>query len=391
MRIEWNERLVRLGSKEYPYHFGYDCVERIIYALRQYDTDRFIVVTDDTVLELHGDALLPELGRHAPVEVLSLPAGEGMKSMSTLTAHLERAIAAGATRRSVIIAFGGGVPGNLAGTLAGLLYRGVRLIHIPTTTVAAMDSVISLKQAVNSSHGKNHIGTYRAPEAVYTDVRFFETLPKRELRSGMCEATKNCIAISPDSIPTLRGALSQGDLSSPSTLLWVLEESLAAKSKVTALDAYEQNSGLILEYGHTVGHAVELCDQHARGAEGISHGEAIAFGMAVAARISARLGEMDDAVVDIHDELILSNGAPLHTPEGISLSDILEVLRADNKRGYLKLGPDEGAFVLLRDIGLPLGPADRPLVAVPYELVEDVLVDLTYPTTELVGEGRDSR
>lgn len=184
---DWRCHRVVLGQHSYPYFSGHDCSDRIVRALAGYGTDRFFVVTDDTVQALHGDDLLPALGRHAPVHVLSQPPGEGMKSLASLSSYLEAAIAAGATRRSLVVAFGGGVPGNLAGALAGLLYRGVRLVHVPTTTVAAMDSVISLKQAVNSSHGKNHIGIYHIPEAVYLDVRLLQTLPDRELRSGLCE------------------------------------------------------------------------------------------------------------------------------------------------------------------------------------------------------------
>lgn len=373
----WNTRTVTLGDVSYPYHFGVDCLDRIVAELAKYEADRFLVVTDDTVLSLHGERLLAGLRSHAPVELLSLPPGDGMKSLSHLGAHLERAIGGGASRRSVVVAFGGGVPGNLAGVVASLLFRGVRLVHVPTTTVAAMDSVISLKQAINSSHGKNHIGTYRAPEAVYLDVRLLQTLPTRQLRSGLCEAVKNCLAIRPQTLPEMRRRLADGAFTAPETLLWLLDESLTAKCSVTAEDAYEQRSGLVLEYGHTVGHAVEARDQRRRGAEGVSHGEAVMLGMLAASHIARRLGWLDDAAVDVHRELAEQLGAPTTVPTGLTVEEIMDVVRVDNKRGYLPVSDEEAAMVLLRKFGEPVGSRELPLTAVPLEVVKGAVVALT--------------
>ncbi|MEU5984932.1 2-deoxy-scyllo-inosose synthase [Streptomyces sp. NPDC047434] len=373
---DWNTRPVDLGGVVYPYHYGVDCLDRIVDELGAMGADRFFVVTDDHVLALHGERLLSGLGAHAPVEVLSLPPGDGMKALPNLAAHVEHVIAAGASRRSVVVAFGGGVPGNLAGVVASLLFRGVRLVHVPTTTVAAMDSVISLKQAINSSRGKNHIGTYRAPEAVYLDVRLLATLPDKQLRSGLCEATKNCLAIRPDSIPEMRRRLAAGNLAAPETLVWLLEESLTAKTAVTRRDPYEQGSGLVLEYGHTVGHAVEMCDQRLRGAEGLSHGEAVMLGMLAAARISRTRGGLDDASVTVHEELAQALGAPTRVPERISVEQVMDVVRVDNKRGYLPVSGEEAAMVLLREHGVPYGTPDLPLTAVPLEIVKEAVTDL---------------
>ncbi|OAR26948.1 hypothetical protein A8W25_01270 [Streptomyces sp. ERV7] len=389
----WNVRNVALGSAKYPYYYGYDCADRIAHVLGSYDADRFLVVTDDTVLQTHGEGFLRELARSAPVEILSRPAGEEMKSLVTLEAHLEQAVRAGASRRSVVVAFGGGVPGNLGGLLAALLFRGVRLAHVPTTTVAAMDSTLSLKQAVNSRQGKNHFGTYHRPEAILTDVQFLQTLPARELRSGLSEATKNCLAIRPRSIPELRDRITQGQLHSPGTLQWLLEVSLDAKAFAMSKDTKEQGPGLVLEYGHTVGHAVELCDQRLRRSRGISHGEAVAFGMIAAARVSARLGGLDADGVALHEELVGALGAPLRVPQGLRLADIMAVVRADNKRGYLALQDHETAMVLLSAPGAPMGEPRNPLVAVDLAVVEDVLTDLLehdappWPTQETPTNG----
>lgn len=385
---DWNKHQVTLGKVSYPYFYGYDCVDRITDSLGRYDADTFLVVTDDTVLATHGEYFLRGLARHASVEILSRPAGEEMKNLATLSEYVEQAINAGASRRSVVVAFGGGVPGNLAGLLAGVLFRGVRLVHVPTTTVAAMDSTVSLKQAVNSGQGKNHVGTYHRPEAVFTDVKLLQTLPEREMRSGLCEATKNCLAIRPGAIPTLRERLAAGSLDSPETLLWLLEESLRAKSQVTREDSKEQANGLVLEYGHTVGHAVELCDLRLRGTEGISHGEAVAFGMVTAARISARLHGLGEADVALHDELVNALGAPVRVPAGLQVPDIMNVIVTDNKRGYLKLRKREVAMVLLQDLGSPMGRQECPLVAVDLGVVEETVAALAAPEPGPLAEGR---
>ncbi|WP_156755501.1 2-deoxy-scyllo-inosose synthase [Actinokineospora pegani] len=386
--VRWQARRIRIGDSDFPYYHGIDCADRVLDELATMDADLFVVVTDDTVLGLHGGRLLTGLRELAPVEVLSHPPGESMKTLTVLSECLRRALAAGATRRSVVIGLGGGVPGNLAGVVAALMFRGVRLVHIPTTTTAAMDSVLSLKQAINSDIGKNHIGTYLAPHAVFTDVAMLATLPERELRSGLCEAAKNCLAIWPRALPTLRKVLAEGTLATPESLLWLLEESIAAKSRVTVDDTREQRGGLVLEYGHTVGHAVELADHRLRGAEGVSHGEAIAFGMLVAATISLARGWLSPADAEVHHEVVAALGAPVRLPEGVSIDDVLAVVRDDNKRGYLALAPDSLAFVLLRDLGSPAGDPQLPLVPVTLEEVRAALVAVQTRVLEPTGAAR---
>jgi 3-dehydroquinate synthase/2-deoxy-scyllo-inosose synthase len=347
--------------------------------LAAFEADRFLVVTDHTVDALHGGRLLPQLRALAPVEVFSQRPGEAMKSLAQLTDLMERALAAGATRRSVVIAFGGGVPGNLAGLLAGLLFRGVRLVHIPTTTLAAMDSVLSLKQAINSSRGKNHVGLYYPPSAVFTDVAMLQTLPDRELRSGLCEMAKNCLAIRPAALPELREILGRGDLASPRSLLWLLDESIHAKTTVTARDAHERRGGLVLEYGHTIGHAVELTLNRQREDRPISHGEAVAFGMVAAARLSHRRGWLSAAETELHDEIVAALGAPRWLPPGLEVDQLLAVLRDDNKRGYLVPTPGAIPFVLLTELGRPAGSPELPLVPVELDEVSQVLTALRAP------------
>lgn len=389
--IRWQVRRIRIGDTGYPYYYGFDCLDLILRELATLETDLFVVVTDDTVLQLHGGALLDGLRGLARVEVISRHPGESMKTLPTLSGDLERVLAAGATRRSVVIAFGGGVPGNLAGVIAALLFRGVRLVHIPTTTIAAMDSVLSLKQAINSNLGKNHIGTYLAPHAVFTDVAMLSTLPDRQLRSGLCETAKNCLAIWPAALPKLRQVLADGTLATPETLLWLLDASVQAKTSVTVNDAREQRSGLVLEYGHTVGHAVELADHRRRGNDGVSHGEAIAFGMLVAATIAHARGWLSEEVVRVHEEVVLALRAPRRLPDGLTVDEVVDMVRDDNKCGYLPLPADSIAFVLLRDLGVPAGEPELPLVQVTLAEIRTALETLQRRDTALVGVGVEAR
>lgn len=370
---------VNLGDVRYPYFFGYDCMDQIIWSIGQLETDRFLVVTDDTVMRLHGEKFIEKLSFYAPVTTVSGPPGEQLKSTIKLSEALQVVIKSGATRNSVVVAFGGGVPGNLAGVIAGLLFRGIRLVHVPTTTVAAMDSTISLKQAINSDYGKNHIGTYYRPESVYTDVQVLQTLPDRDLRSGFCEATKNALAICPETIPRIQRIVSSGDLSSEASLLWLLDESLKAKTSVTKNDQHEQGTGLVLEYGHTVGHAIEICDQRIQGTKSISHGDAVALGMRVASRVSTELGGLSHDEVSLHDELTKLLGVPTTFPETVSLDDIHNALKSDNKRGYLNPLSQEVVMVLLSKIGTPMGSPNLPLTTVPIDLVRECLKDLSIP------------
>lgn len=363
-RMFMDARSIWIGDANFPYYFGNGCLKEIGSRLNDLNADRFVVVTDDNVMELYGDQLLSAVGRRHPVTVLSHPAGESMKGLDCLSAHIDQALADGLSRQSTVVSLGGGVPGNLAGLMASLIFRGIRLVHIPTTTVAAMDSVLSLKQAINSKIGKNHLGCYYRPEAVMTDVQFFESLPARELRSGLCEMAKNCLAIDPAVIPELFAVLDSASLSDPDVLLWLLEASVGAKSRVTKNDAREKGSGLVLEYGHTVGHAIELADYRRRGKHGLSHGDSIAIGMLVAARISADRGWLTAEEVDVHHRLVGRLGVPIGALGTIEVDEVMNIVGDDNKRGYLPTSEDEFPFVLLKGLGKPAWSSGVPLVSV---------------------------
>lgn len=353
-----------LGATELDFYCGSNCGEQIIDAILAMGADRHLYVTDTTVATIHADFLGRLLAR-CPGAVIAHEPGESMKTLATLSADLEYAVASRISRDSAVISVGGGVPGNLAGVIASLLFRGVRLVHIPTTTIAAMDSVLSQKQAINGENGKNQFGTYHTPTAVFTDIELLRTLPDRDVTSGFCEMAKNALAIEPHRISELLNILAKNDLASSDALFWLMEASLSAKSRVMATDAKEQRRALVLEYGHTVGHAVELwSSKNEHYGQSVSHGAAIAYGMLIAGRISHSRRWMTSEDLHRHFELAAALGLSQRLPSTMSVDDVITYVRSDNKRGYLRLADDESAFVLLRRLGEPAMTADLPLVAV---------------------------
>ncbi|MYR55074.1 iron-containing alcohol dehydrogenase, partial [Streptomyces sp. SID625] len=252
------ERSFDIAGKRVRVVLGEHIGAEMAAALAELDADRFVVVTDTTVAELAAGALTERLERTAPTLLLSHPPGEEFKNLATLSRFVDLALDFGVTRRSVVVAVGGGIPGNIAGVLAGLLFRGLRLVHVPTTVIAACDSVLSVKQAVNTGHAKNTVGLYHIPEAVLVDLAVVAGGSPRDLRSGTCETVKNALAIEPAQIPRLRRLLRREADYSPADLGEIFELSLAVKGRLLREDPYEKHAGVLLEYGHTVGHALEL-------------------------------------------------------------------------------------------------------------------------------------
>lgn len=335
--------------------------DQIIQLLKEFDADHYIVICDQNVMQLHGASFLADIkSAWLDVHLLLHPTGETAKSLQEAERLIAECLKLGATRRSIVITLGGGVTGNLGGLVAGLLFRGIRLVHIPTTIMAMMDSVISMKQAVNNGQQKNVIGLYHTPFAVLADVAMLSTLSIEHTRSGLCELIKNTLTIFPQDAHTFIDMNVERLRNDGTALLSLVRRGIEAKVKVMADDKYEKKAGLVLEYGHTVGHALEL------EAEGrLSHGEAIGLGMLVAGRISLELGLLDQAAFDLHHVLLNSIGAPVVAPDYIDLNNVFQLLRSDNKRGYLPPKDDMYPMVLLEQLGKPwAGAGDIPLYPV---------------------------
>lgn len=365
-----------LGSNRIAFRDHIDALATIPSLLSGALADRFLLVSDETVFALHGARISERLAVHGPVSKLIIPPGERMKNFATLGRLCEEAVAAGATRRTVVVALGGGVVGNISGLLATLLFRGVRLVHIPTTLLAAADSVISLKSAINSVRGKNVFGSYIAPTAIVIDTDCFATLPEVERMSGLAELVKNVLTVTPKHRDELKTLSLAPQPWSRENWLCLIKLGMQAKLDVMRDDPHEKGPALVFEYGHTVGHALELADLERRGSNSIRHGLAVAIGLHAAALVAEDMGLAATGLAAAHCDLLTKLSLPTRLPQGLAASRIRELVLLDNKRGRLVTAADKVPMVLLRGDGILAGSPALPLVSVPISVIERALVRL---------------
>jgi 3-dehydroquinate synthetase len=363
------QRTIRIGDVSIPYYWGYSILEQIAAVCAPLRADRYFVVVDRAVEATYGEEVRRSLAHLAPVSSVSIASGETNKSWKCLQKLCNEFLRLGATRRTHIVAVGGGVVGNLAGLAAALTFRGLPLLHVPTTLVAAFDSVLSLKQAINSPHGKNHLGTYHTPTLIFVDLSTFSTLAERDLLSGLGEVIKNVLTTSPHTIPELLKHARKEARRDKAALSWFLESSVDAKTRVLIGDAEERLSGVLLEYGHTVGHAVEFLDARARGAAAVSHGEAVVLGMLVAARVSELALASDQELFTQHQTIVGTAGLNDRFPSCVESRQLARMILHDNKRGYIPCAADEVPMVLLQTLGRPNYQGKYPLTRVPVKTV----------------------
>jgi 3-dehydroquinate synthase len=260
------------------------------------------VITSPEILRLHGPALLSGLPADTPI--LEVPAGEQHKRLSTIEILLEALAQNGADRDSILIALGGGVIGDMTGFLAASYMRGIRYIGVPTTALAQIDSSLGGKTGVNLAAGKNLVGAFHHPLAVYSDIATLATLPPAELRAGLQEAVKAGIIRDRalfDFMDTHATAILSGDTAA---LTEVIAASVRVKADVVSADEKEGGLRMILNLGHTLGHAIESATEY----KALLHGEAVAWGMLAAAAIAKRRGLITVAEHDHIERVILAYG-----------------------------------------------------------------------------------
>jgi 3-dehydroquinate synthetase len=362
-------RWIEIGAARIPYVLGGD--EPFRRAAEDLQPDRWILVSSEGPgLASLVARVTDRLAGLAPVERITLPDGEVHKSLDTVGSICARAVAAGASRASVVVAVGGGNVCNVAGLCAALLFRGVRLVQVPTTLVGMSDVVLSLKQGVNFAGVKNGIGTYYAPELIWADPGALGTLPPEEIRAGLAEIIKNALILEPGQIPLLLDHFRPDARYGAAALTTFIELAIAAKSLVLRADGKERHTALVLEYGHTVGHALEVLSQGSLG-----HGHGVALGMRVAARAAHRIGRLDHEHVELHDRLLGAAGFSLGLSDGLARAATPDAMAAqllrDNKRGYLRLDRSQIPMVLLSSPGVPVVTGALPLVGVDIDLVVD--------------------
>lgn len=288
------------------------------------------VFTDERVNRIYGDDFvggLKDLGYD--VERMVMAEGEESKTLSNYTEMADRVLAKGLDERSVLISLGGGAVCNVCGFLASTLYRGVGLVHVPTTMMAQCDAAIGHKQGVNGKHGKNHVGAYYGPIRIAVDVTVLSTLEDWLIPDGLSEVIKHALGQDREYLEYLLDY--DGSLHDPDFWEHVVRKNIELKCELMATDPKELREGMVLQYGHTVGHPIEYLSGY-----DLNHGESVAIGMMVAARAGKILGGWDDELVDLHEHIISKYELPTTVPDDIDVDDVIAMTRY-NKR-YLTEG-----------------------------------------------------
>jgi len=308
---------------------------------------RTFLVTSPEIWGLWGKQVIAAFGKEQPT-VLFLPAGERHKRIRTLESLLEQMAAAGADRDALLVAFGGGVVGDVTGFLAAIYMRGVPYVQFPTTLLAQVDSSVGGKTGVNLAAGKNLVGSFNHPLAVLADTDVLKTLPASELRAGLQESVKAGIIRDAKLFRYLENnadAVLGGD---PKALAHVVAASVRVKADVVANDELEAGLRMILNYGHTLGHAIEA----ATGYKQLLHGEAVGWGSIAATRLGVMRGMIGEAEADRIIQLILRYG-PLSGFKA-SATKLVELTSNDkkNRSGTLSfvLPQKIGEVAIVRDV-----------------------------------------
>ncbi|HVB96896.1 MAG TPA: 3-dehydroquinate synthase [Chloroflexota bacterium] len=330
---------------------------------------RAFLISDDQVYPLYGEKALAALRDAGLVaDHFELPAGEASKSLGATYAIYDWLVEQRAERIDAIVALGGGVVGDVAGFVAATFLRGMPLVQVPTTVLAQIDSSIGGKVGVNHPKGKNLIGAFNPARLILSDTDSLRSLPRREIAAGWAEAIKCAMILDAELLDVLEAnAASLCDLSS-SLVSAVVERCAQHKVRVVTEDERESGLRMILNYGHTIGHALEAVLNY----EGLLHGEAVSIGMVGAARLSVERGGLQPHEAARQNTVLARFGLPTQLPESMprpSVDSILEAMTRDKKSRGADL-----RWILLDRVGQA-----RVESGVPWPLVRDAVLALLGP------------
>ena len=336
--------MVNLGERSYPICIGSRTLDRLGARLQDLKLGRRIaVVTNPVVARLYRDSVAHSLKSAGfDATVLEVPDGEEHKNLAWLTFLYDRLVDARLDRESAIVALGGGVIGDLTGFTAATYQRGVPFVQIPTTLLAQVDSSVGGKTAVNHPGGKNLIGAFHQPRLVWIDVATLKTLPRRQVQSGLAEVIKHAAILGPALFELLEEKIEAILALDEALLIDVVRQNCAIKAAVVAEDERESGYRSILNFGHTIAHAIEMLTEY----RGHLHGEAVAIGMAFAARLSSARGLCAPAVANRIIALLQRAGLPTEIPKELIGRHLALAITADKK-----VSGDKVKFVCIEDIG----------------------------------------
>ena len=296
-----NKISVALKERSYEIVIAPNSIEYLAEFLGQKNYSKIFVITDENVAGLHLPKLCEVLEKtKINTEVITTKAGEQTKSFASLAKICEEILAKGIDRKSLIVAFGGGVIGDLSGFIASILLRGIDFVQVPTTLLAAVDSSVGGKTAINSESGKNLIGSFYQPQLVLCDLNFLKTLPIRELKSGYAEVVKYGFIFDENFFEFLEKNYAKIFAFDVEILQKIIARSCEIKAEIVGRDEKENGERALLNFGHTFGHIFETETKYS---SEILHGEAVALGMAMAAKMSQNflmISENDCARIQSH-------------------------------------------------------------------------------------------
>lgn len=301
----------------------------------------YAVVTDSTVAPLYAEAAAAAIGRAARVTVVTFPSGEWNKTRETWAGVTDRLIAAGVGRDGAIVALGGGVVGDVAGFVAASYLRGLPYVQVPTTLLGMIDSSIGGKTGVDTPAGKNLVGAFHQPRLVIADLATLGSLPPNHLAAWMAEAIKHGAIADRGYFDQVRTLAPQVLRRDPAALRQVVERSVAIKAGVVGEDERERGRRAILNFGHTIAHALEAVTGYE-----LLHGEAVAIGMAAEARLGQELGITEAAAPQALSDTLEAYRLPTRGPASADAERMLEAMQHDKKARDRSV-----RFALLRTIG----------------------------------------
>jgi 3-dehydroquinate synthase len=332
---------VDLDDRSYPIYIGASILAERVLINKQITSNQVLIVTNETIAPLYLQAVENNLPG-VDYDVLILPDGESTKSLDSLNQIITRLMEKKYNRTCTLIALGGGVVGDLTGFAAACYQRGVKFVQIPTTLLAQVDSSVGGKTAVNHPLGKNMIGAFYQPCAVFADTSVLSTLPDREFSAGLAEVIKYGLIRDKNFYEWLDDNIEQLMNRNNEALTYIIERSCINKAEVVALDERESGVRATLNLGHTFGHAIETALSY----KDWLHGEAVGCGMLMAADLSMRLGLIEQEQVSRIKSLLERAKLPTRIHKDIKLKQMLENMKVDKKSrdGVLYL-------ILLNSIG----------------------------------------
>ncbi|KAK8327588.1 hypothetical protein V6Z12_A11G192400 [Gossypium hirsutum] len=329
---------VDLGNRSYPIYIGSGLFDQPELLQKHVHGKKVIVVTNTTIAPLYLDKVVEALTKGntaVSVEYVILPDGEKFKDMDTLMKVFDKAIESRLDRRCTFVALGGGVIGDMCGFAAASFLRGVNFIQIPTTVMAQVDSSVGGKTGINHPLGKNLIGAFYQPQCVLIDTDTLDTLPDRELASGLAEVIKYGLIRDAEFFEWQEKNMEKLIARNPNALAYAIKRSCENKAEVVSFDEKESGLRATLNLGHTFGHAIETGFGYGQWL----HGEAVAAGMVMAVDMSYRLGWIDSSIVKRVDDILLRTKLPTAPPETMTVEMFKSVMAVDKKvaDGLLRL------------------------------------------------------